>query len=107
MLQLQGRRYETTLDVHLNWPALKVVGESLQGAAMTGRLELGGDQRLLLQLTSQAPSGVFERITVPALQVAVEGRAGSSTAQGKAEATLVLEPKPLPLRLMRYRSRCA
>jgi len=92
-LQLKGHRQATTLDGELNWPAFKVVGESLQGAALDGRLVLGGDQQLLLQLTSQAPSGVFERITVPALQFEVGGRTGSSTVQGNAEATLVLEPK--------------
>jgi len=92
-LQLKGHRQATTLDAQLNWPALKVVGESLQGAALDGRLVLGGDQQLLLQLTSQPPSGVFERITVPALHVAVDGRTGTSTVQGNAAATLVLEPK--------------
>ncbi len=98
-LQLQGRRQQTTIDAQVNWPALKVVGENLQGAAMVGRLALGGDQRLLLQLNSQAPSGVFERITVPALHVEAEGRAGSSTVQGKADATLVITPKPFAVAL--------
>jgi len=92
-LQLKGHRQATTLDAQLTWSALKVVGESLQGAALDGRLVLGGDQQLLLQLTSQAPSGVFERITVPALHVEVDGRTGTSTVQGNAAATLVLEPK--------------
>lgn len=92
-LQLKGHRQSTTLDGELTWPALRVVGESLQGAALDGRLALGGDQQLLLQLNSQAPSGVFERITVPALHVEVDGRTGSSAVKGKADATLVLEPK--------------
>ena len=98
-LRVQGRQHLTTLDAQLDWPALKVVGESLQGAALVGRLALGGDQRLHLQLSSQAPSGVFERITVPALHVDVEGQAGSSTVQGKADATLVISPKPFAVAL--------
>jgi AsmA protein len=93
-LQFQGRRQATTLDAQFAWPALKVVGESLRGGPMEGRLALGGDQRLLLNLSSQAPSGAFERITVPELQVNVEGQVGSSTVQGQAQATLVLEPMP-------------
>jgi AsmA protein len=92
-LRLKGHRQATTLDAQLNWPALKVVGESLQGAALDGRLALGGDRQLLLQLNSHAPSGGFERITVPALHVEVDGRTGSSTVHGSAEATLVLEPQ--------------
>jgi AsmA protein len=98
-LRLQGRRQQTTLDAQIDWPALKVVGESLQGAALAGRLALGGDQRLHLQLSSQAPSGVFERITVPALHVDAEGQAGSSTLQGKGDATLVISPKPFAVAL--------
>ena len=103
---LKGRRLQTTLDAQLDWPALKVVGETLQGAALAGRLTLGGDQRLHLQLSSQAPSGVFERITVPALHVDAEGQAGSSTLQGKADATLVISPKRLRSRSIRCPSRC-
>jgi AsmA protein len=98
-LRLQGRRQQTTLDAQLDWPALKVVGESLQGAALVGRLALGGDQRLRLQLSSQAPIGVFERITVPALHVDAEGQAGSSALQGKGDATLVISPKPFAVAL--------
>ena len=93
-LQLQGRRHATTLDAQFAWPALKVVGESLRGGPMDGHLTLGGDQRLQLKLSSQAPSGAFERITLPALQVDVDGQIGPSTVQGHAQATLVLEPKP-------------
>ncbi len=98
-LRVQGRQHLTTLDAQLDWPALKVVGESLQGAALVGRLALGGDQRLQLQLSSQAPSGVFERITVPALHIDAEGQAGSSSLQGKADATLVISPKPFAVAL--------
>ena len=93
-LQLHGRRQATTLDAQVAWPTLKVVGESLRGGPMDGRLVLGGDQRLLLKLSSQSPGGAFERITVPALQVDVDGQVGPSTVLGKAQATLVLEPKP-------------
>jgi len=100
-LQLQGRRQATTLDAQFTWPALKVVGESLQGGPMDGRLVLGGDQRLLLKLSSLAPSGAFERITVPALQVDVDGQIGPSTVRGKAQAALVLEPNPFSAALDR------
>jgi AsmA protein len=93
-LQVKGQQGETTLDARLTWPALRVVGETLQGGPIDGSLVLGGDQRLQLKLGSQAPSGVFERITVPALHVDVDGQLGASTVHGQAEATWVLEPKP-------------
>jgi AsmA protein len=94
-LQLKGRREGTTLDAQLRWPALDVQGDQLQGSAVEGGLTLGGDRRLQLQLRSQPPSGAFERITLPQLHVDIDGQYGSSALQGQADATLVLEPKPL------------
>lgn len=94
-LQLKGQHEATTLDAQLRWPKLDVHGDQLQGSALQGRLELGGDQRLQLRLSSQPPSGAFERITLPDLQVDVDGRLGASTVKGQAGATLLLEPKPL------------
>jgi AsmA protein len=94
-LTVQGRREATTLDLQFGWPALKVVGDALQGGPMSGRLQLGGDQQLRLQLKSQAPSGKFESISVPALQVEIDGRLGPSTLRGNGQATLLLAPAPL------------
>ncbi|MBP6776977.1 MAG: AsmA family protein [Piscinibacter sp.] len=94
-LALQGRRGKTTLDAQFDWPALNVAGESLQGGPVSGRLALGGDESLQLRLSSQAPGGRFERITLPALHVDVDGRIGPSAVRGQAVATLVLEPSPL------------
>jgi AsmA protein len=94
-LTLEGRRGKTTLDAQFDWPALNVVGESLQGGPVSGRLVLGGDESLQLRLSSQAPGGRFERISLPALHVDVDGRNGPSAVRGQAQATLVLEPGPL------------
>jgi AsmA protein len=98
-LQFAGRREATTIDAELQWPALEVQGDALRGTALQGKLQLGGDQQLKLQLRSEAPSGAFERITVPALQAQVDGRIGSSAVSGQAGATLVLQPTPLALGL--------
>ena len=99
VLQLKGQRLDTTLDAVLRWPTLKVQGDTLQGGALEGQLTLGGDQRLQLQVQSQPPSGVFERITMPGLQLDIDGQLGSSAVKGQAGATLVLEPKTLALAL--------
>jgi AsmA protein len=96
-LRLSGRHAATTLAAELQWPALKVQGDVMQGAALQGKLQLGGDQQLQLQLKSDAPSGAFERITVPGLQAQVDGRIGSSTLAGQAGATLLVQPLPLAL----------
>jgi AsmA protein len=99
VLRLQGRRLGTTLAVQLNWPRLQVQGDALQGSALDGALTLGGDQRLVLKISSQPPSGSFERITLPALQLDVDGELASSTVRGQAGATLVLQPEALALAL--------
>lgn len=92
-LQLKGSRGATTLAAQLRWPQLDVQGDQLQGSAVDGSLTLGGDGRLQMQLSSQPPSGAFERITLPQLHLALDGQVGSSALKGQADATLVLEPK--------------
>jgi AsmA protein len=94
-LRVKGRRDGDTLALALDWPTLSVKGDHLQGGPLQGELQLGGGQALKLQLRSQAPSGRFERITVPGLQVAIEGRREAGAFQGEAGGTLVLEPQPL------------
>ncbi len=93
--QLKGRHADTTLDAKLAWPALNVAGDQLQGGPLTGQLTLGGDQRLQLRLSSQAPSGSFERITMPTLKIDVDGALGPRAVKGQVEAQLVLDTKPL------------
>ena len=93
-LQLQGRRESGTLAVQLRWPSLAVHGDRLQGSALEGGLQLGGDARLQLRLKSQSPQGAFERITLPDLQLAIDGQFGSSAVAGELAATLVIEPQP-------------
>ena len=95
VLSLKGHRAATTLDAQFDWPALKVQGDSLQGGPVSGTLQLGGDQRLQLTLRSQAPSGSFERISLPQLQFEIDGERGTSRLQGKGEAQLLLELRPL------------
>ncbi|HMO44491.1 MAG TPA: AsmA family protein [Rubrivivax sp.] len=94
-LQLKGSRGSTTLAAQLRWPRLDVRGDQLQGSAVDGSLTLGGDRRLQMQLSSQPPSGAFERITLPQLQLVLDGQFGSSALQGQAAATLLLEPQAL------------
>ena len=94
MLRLEGRHQLTTFDLSLAWPDLNVLGDSLRGGPVQGRLALAGDQELNLKFSSEAPNGKFERITLPALRVEVDGRAGSGRVKGHADARLVLDTQP-------------
>jgi len=94
-LQLKGSRGATTAAAQLRWPKLDVHGDQLQGSAVEGSLTLGGDQRAQMRLSSQPPSGAFERITLPVMQLGLDGRFGSSALKGQVDATLRLEPQTL------------
>ncbi|RZT95215.1 AsmA protein [Rivibacter subsaxonicus] len=98
-LQLLGRRDGTTLDARLAWPALEVRGDALKGSALDGKLVLGGDRQLTLKLASGAPSGSFERISLPGVRVAVEGQTGPRQFAGEATTQLVLAPRPFAAEL--------
>jgi AsmA protein len=91
-LQLRGHHEATTLQAQLQWPALHVLADQLQGSAVHGELDLGGDQRLRLRLSSSSPSGGFERISLPDLQLDVDGQIGPRAIKGQAAATLLFEP---------------
>ena len=93
-LTLKGHRNASTLELQFVWPALQVLGDALQGGPMSGTLQLGGDRRLQMQLQSLPPSGNFERISVPGLQLQIDGQVGSSQLRGKGQAMLQLEPAP-------------
>lgn len=99
VLRLEGRHRLTTFDLTLAWPDLNVQGDKLNGGPVEGRLMFAGDEELNLNFSSKAPNGKFERITLPALRVEVDGRAGNGRVNGHADAMLALETRPLAAEL--------
>jgi len=93
--RLKGRMADGAFDARLGWPALKVAGQRLEGGALDGELKLDGAQRKLqLALSSQAPSGSFERIDVPGLRVRVDGGFDGQQVKGELSGKLALKPDP-------------
>lgn len=93
--RLKGRMADGAFDARLGWPALKVADQRLEGGALDGELELDGARRkLALALSSQAPSGSFERIDVPGLRVRVDGMFDGQQVKGELAGKLALKPDP-------------
>ena len=107
-LQLKGseRRHHARLH-ELALAALKVQGDTLQGGALEGQLTLGGDQRLQLQVRSQPPSGAFERITVPGLQLDIDGQLGRARSRARPTRRWCWSPNRWRCAWTRCRCGCA
>ena len=92
------------LVAQLDWPALSVEGQGLSGSPLSGSARLagplaGGSRELQLQLSSQAPSGRFEKIVVPGLKLSLSGSEGSRQIAAQLDGDLSLAPQPLALSL--------
>jgi len=95
-VQLQGALHSPgqapqPLKLALNWPNLAVQGQQLKGSPLSGSFSLQGPAALEGTLSSGAPSGSFEALQVPALQLtlgaATQG-AGASRVKGTVRADL-------------------
>ncbi|BDI07074.1 AsmA family protein [Sphaerotilus microaerophilus] len=95
-VQLQGALHSPgqapqPLKLALNWPNLAVQGQQLQGSPLNGSFSLQGPAALEGTLSSGAPSGSFEALQVPALQLALGAAtqgAGASRVRGTVRADL-------------------
>lgn len=79
------------LKLALNWPSLAVQGQQLRGSPLDGSFALQGPAALEGTLSSGAPSGSFEALQVPALQLALGAAtqgAGVSRVKGTVQADL-------------------
>lgn len=95
VVQLKGRMADGAFDAALGWPSLKVAGQKLEGGALEGQLKLDAPTRQLhLALSSQPPSGSFERIDVPGLRVKVDGAFDGQQVNGEVAGRLALVPAP-------------
>ncbi len=66
-LSLQGRTGAQPIEATLDWPRLAIDGDRLDGSALSGRAQRGGAQALSVTFRSEAPSGSFEAVRLPAV----------------------------------------
>lgn len=92
-VKLSGTQAGHPLSAGLEWPELSVRGNTLQGSALSGKVEMQGDTAIDASFKTAAPSGNFERIVVPGLDVTLKGRSGPRALSGALRANLTLQPE--------------
>lgn len=76
----------------LQWASLEVRGDRLQGSALAGSLALAGPAALQGRIESGAPSGGFDRFSVPGLRLVLGGASGPTRVTGTVQADLAIAP---------------
>lgn len=89
---ITGLLGKDAFEVALNWPKLAVDDSTLSGSALSGRYKLAGATALAGQFQTAAPSGNFETLRLPGLDIRLEGSSGKRKVDGsvKADARLNL-----------------
>ena len=91
-LRIKGSRAGSPLALDLDWPELDVSGDTLKGSALAGKLSYGDAMPLSVTFKSDAPSGSFDNVRVPAFEARLSSAAASRRIVGGLRSELVLQP---------------
>jgi AsmA protein len=75
----------------LAWPKLAVDPQRLDGSALSGSVKLDGATALAGDFASGAPTGRFDALRLPELQLGLKGKAGPRQVDTRVKADLVLD----------------
>jgi AsmA protein len=90
-LALAGRRgADAPFELALDWPQLAVDAHSLKGSALSGNVKLSGPTSLTAKFQSGAPSGKFDALKLPAVQLAMQGQMQQRKVDGTLKADLLV-----------------
>jgi AsmA protein len=90
-LALAGRQGAEPFEVALDWPQLSVDAKRLEGSALYGRAKWGGASTLEAGFRSAAPSGHFDALRLPGLELSLNGQAGARKVDASAKGELLLQ----------------
>jgi AsmA protein len=88
---LTGRRGADPFEVSIRWPRLAVDGSKLEGSPLSGRVKIAGHSALEGQIRSAAPTGSFDALRVPGLELTLAGSSGQRKIEGNAKADMLLD----------------
>ena len=88
---LTGRRGADPFEVSLRWPRLAVDGRKLEGSPLTGRVKIAGQSALEGQIRSAAPTGSFDALRVPGLEVTLAGSSGQRKIDGSVKTDMLVD----------------
>ena len=90
-IALNGRRGADPFEVSFRWPRLVIDGRKLEGSPVSGRLKIAGRSALEGQIRSAAPTGSFDALRVPGLELTLAGSSGQRRIDGSAKADMLLD----------------
>ena len=90
-LALTGRRGADPFEVSIRWPRLAVDGRKLDGSPLSGRIKIAGPSALEGQIRSAAPTGSFDALRVPGLELTLTGSSGQRKIEGNAKADMLVD----------------
>jgi AsmA protein len=90
-MALTGRRGADPFEVSIRWPRLAVDGSKLEGSPLSGRVKIAGHSALEGQIRSAAPTGSFDALRVPGLELTLAGSSGQRKIEGNAKADMLLD----------------
>jgi AsmA protein len=89
-LSLAGRQGANAFDVSIDWPQLAVDSRQLKGSALSGRVKITGPTALTGDFRSAAPTGNFDALRVPGLELTLAGSSGARKIDAGVRADMVL-----------------
>lgn len=89
-LALAGRQATQLFELELDWPKLAVDATQLEGSGLSGRLKLTGPNTLEGSFESAAPSGNFNALRLPGVDLTLAGSIGGRSVDGGVKAGVVL-----------------
>ncbi len=92
-LRVKGSQGGKPLALDLDWPELDVSGDTLKGSALAGKLAFGDALPLSVTFKSDAPSGSFDSVRVPAFEARLSSAATERRIVGGLRSELVLQPE--------------
>jgi AsmA protein len=90
-LALTGHRGADPFEVSIRWPRLAVDGRKLEGSPLSGRVKIAGHSALEGQIRSAAPTGSFDALRVPGLELTLAGSSGQRKIEASARADMLLD----------------
>lgn len=91
-LRVKGSQSGNPLALDLDWPELDVSGDTLKGSALAGKLSFGAAMSQAITFKSDAPSGSFDNVRVPAFEARLSSAAAARRIVGSLRSELVLQP---------------
>ena len=89
-LLLVGRQGANLFDLSLDWPLIAVDSQQLNGSALVGHVKTTGQTALMGDFHSAAPTGNFDALLLPGLELKLAGSSGARKIDAGVKADMVL-----------------